>query len=87
MFDIHEVYYIVILVDFPISVQLPVDMGKPLDTFYAWATTSQLTRVTVTLKSALWLNKNADWQPAHPHEATPPAPLSSQAIFQAEMSH
>lgn len=35
MFVINAVYYLVMPADFLISVQLPVDMGKPLDAFYA----------------------------------------------------
>jgi hypothetical protein len=41
------------LAKFLISVQLPVAMEKQPDKFYASTTTSQLMRVTVTLKFAL----------------------------------
>lgn len=35
VFDMDGVYSTVMLVNFPISVQLPVDMGKPAGVFYA----------------------------------------------------
>lgn len=87
MLDINVGYYIVMLTGFLISAQLPADMGKPLDAFSAWTTTSRSMRVSVTPKFVLWLNKNVAWQPARPHTATSPAPPSSHASFQAEIAH
>lgn len=86
-FDINGVYSTVTLINFLISVQPPVDMGKPLGVFYVWTTTNWWTRVTVTPKAVLWLNKNVAWRPARPRTAALPAPLSSQVMVQAEMFH